>query len=463
MRKVILVSFISSLSAAGLIGCASGLSPVAITLTDLGTASRTEHSMTGLRVMRAVSVTGLGPNEVVGSISVDPDPPNAVVDFPSPFASKDYPDSLGLRLSPTCSRLAETTFLGAVTLDDVTTLRDGAQEVAELVTRKVRVGVERVALSEGAAILAKPLDEARKTEILKSLQVAFPNLALTDASKVSEVLGGVETEFAAIQHELKKKLTALKIAQQKPGIVVTRWSQEKSRSGTLDAVGAGAQGSKNRVQEGFLVLGSPRVTTLILGSDLVARVERTNPNQTNCGPNADCKVEIKNLMRPTRTYTTYYQLSAQHLAWGDDRSGASRLAIQADIGTILTTLDPLIKAGSGLSAILRDFQLKAAVEISRVYDFGNSGLTSGAKTTIFPFRFSDHDNYIKSLLAEQARAGSYRPIYSARATLERLVASKLGNLRVTDTETCSATQAPDYFSTAEVQGSAVTQTGSTGR
>ncbi len=419
-------------------GCAN-LSPIAITLTDLGTASRSEQSMTGLRVMRSVNITGLGPNEVVGSISVDPDPPNWLVDFPSPFSSKDYPDSLGFRLSPTCSKVAEMTFEFDVKIADVTAIRDGVQELAELVTAKLRLEIRIAAFDQAMAFLGSGATATEKTTYLKALQNTFPEYTLTDEEKIKEARASADVALKAVTKQADQRQIQLTEALQKPGIVTTRWSLEKKRSATLEAVGAGIQASKTSTQEGFLVLGNPRVVTLIVGSDAVARVKRSDPSSDYCKQNKKaCTVEVKNLITPKRTYITYYQLSAKHLAWGETRSGSSSVAIQADLSKIASSLNPLIKAGSGFPSIVEQFQVKAAIAFSKVYELGNSGLNSGGKTKIFPFRFSNHDNYLKALVEQQKRSDDYRPIYNARATVDSFIAWKLKKTQeVTDADKCA--------------------------
>jgi hypothetical protein len=406
-----------------LTGCAS-LSPIAITLTDLGTASKTEHSMKGLHVMRSVNITGLGPNEVVGSISVDVDPPNWFVDWPSPFSSVDYPDSLGLRLSPECSHIVEMTFEGDKNgVKNVATLRDGVQELVELVSRKLDLEIKRTILSTSAEILAdKTSEHNTEIEILKILQRRYPTDKLTNATEVNESLVLVTNNLEVIKQIIDKKRKELKAALQTPGIVVTRWSQERKKSGMLDFFKAVTfQASSSSQQEGFLILGEPRVTTLLLGYDSIAGIPQLLPDSSK----TEEMRALLTVFNAKRTYVTYYQLSAKHIAWGENRSGMSNLAIQADISKIASTLQPYLKAGN-LSSILNDLQAVVELEMSRAYDYGNSGLLSGGKTKVFPIRFTTED-YAKALVAEQRRAQDYRPIYNARGTLGALIAAKLGN------------------------------------
>lgn len=429
-------------------GC-SNLSPIAISLTDLGAASKGEHSMSGFRVMRAVNITGLGPNDAIGATSIDPDPPNIFGDFPSLFSNQDFPDSLAFRLSPKCSRVAETTFNengNAVSIEDVTTIRDGVQILAELVTTELRYEIRKEAFNQALSFLSRNTDAQKKADYLKALQGAFPEYVLTDDAKIKEALDSVDMALQATTKKINEKQTELNVALKKPGIVTTRWNLTKKRSGTFEAVGAGLQAKKDTSQEGFLVLGSPKVATLIVGSDLAARVQSSAMKSDKCqAKNNDCAVEIKNLFRSTRAYMTYYQLSAKHLAWGETRSGASSLALQADIGKIASTIDPLIKAGAGLTSILEQFQVKVTAAFSKVYEFGNTGVNTKGVTRIFPFKFSKRLDYLKSIDAQQARAVEYMHVHSARGTLDGLVAHHMGlDYKITDAEACANEEIDDF-------------------
>ncbi len=414
--------FLSSLVM--LTGCTS-LSPIVITLTDLGTASKTQHSMWGLEVMRAVNITGLGPNEVVGSISVDVDPPNWIRSWPSPFSSMDYPDSLGLRLSPECSHIVEMTFKDDKSgVKNVVNLRDGVQEIVELVSRKLDLEIKRVILSTSAEALVDKSSE-HNAEILKILQRRYPTDKLTNATEINESLILVTNNLEVIKTTIDKKREELKDALQTPGIVMTRWSQERKKSGMLDFFKAATfQESSSSQQEGFLILGDPRVTTLVLGYDWIAGIPNFLPQSCEKCNEEEMRA-LSKTFRTDRTYITYYQLSAKHIAWGENKSGMSNLAIKADISKIASTLQPYLKAVN-LKSILTDLQAVVEIEMSRAYDYGNSGLLSGGKTKIFPISFASKD-YAEALLHEQERAQDYRSVYSARGTLGKLIFSKFGN------------------------------------
>lgn len=410
------------LSAVTLSGCAN-LSPIAITLTDLGTASKSEHSMNGLTVMRTVNITSLGPNEVIGSMSIDPDP--SYLNIPNFMATTDYPDSLSFRLSPDCSRIVETKFAPQVTAADVVTVRDSIKELVELVSNKVALEIKQVILFNISQNLADKTRDPK--EILRLLQTQYPADKLSNESEINDTLKNVNAELEVAQQKIKEKREALKATLDVPGIVVTRWTQERKKKGMFDAFkGFIFQGSSSSQQEGFLVLGNPRVTSLMLGDDAMAEVQK---GDGDCGKEGCLK--IKTLFTAKRTYVTYYQLSAEHIAWGEVRSGVSNKSIQADISKIASTLHPALK-GANFATILKDLEIKAALETSRAYDYGNSGLLSGGNTRTFPMRFSDTKNYVRALAAEQGRSQRYRSIYNARGTLEQVIARKLGSKVSTD-------------------------------
>lgn len=445
LRKSLLYIFFVLLT-----GCAN-LSPIAITLTDLGTASKSEHSMKGLLVMRTVNVTGLGPNEVIGSLSVDPDPSH--LDFSNIMSTADYPDSLSFRLSPECSRIVESNFGGKieVTIEDVATVRDNIQELVELISKKIGLEIKQIVLMKSTDSLADTTKDHQ--EILRILQTQYPGDKLSEVSEVSDTLKNVNGQLEAVQKVIESKRETLRAALTKSGIVVTRWSQERKKKSTIDALkGFMVQASSNSLQEGFLVLGNPRVTSLVLGDDFLEEdevleckndcIKMKTPFQAKRTyvPGEDfleeeqaleCKkdcIKMKTLFQAKRTYVTYYQLSAKQIAWGEVRAGTSSKNIQADISQIASTLQPYLKAAN-FAAVLKDLQIKADLEMSRAYDYGNSGLLSGGKTRVFPMRFSNTHNYIAALTAEHKRAEGYIPIYNARGTLGEVVAKRLDNTK----------------------------------
>jgi hypothetical protein len=75
-------------------------------------------------------------------------------------------------------------------------------------------------------------------------------------------------------------------------------------------------------------------------------------------------------------------------------------------------------------------------------------------------RFSNTENYIYALAAELKRARNYRPIYTARGTLEQVTHKKIGHMRsgearsgneVAPRERCAKPYPYAYFEGSELK------------
>lgn len=76
-----------------------------LALTEPGTTSDSEYGAYGMRFVRAINITGLGPEEVVGTMTTDPDKWSIreLAVF-SPFRP-DLPDTMTPRLRPGPSKI----------------------------------------------------------------------------------------------------------------------------------------------------------------------------------------------------------------------------------------------------------------------------------------------------------------------------------------------------------------------
>jgi hypothetical protein len=413
-------------------GCATR-PPLTIALSELGTASKADVHSTNLRFIRSTTVTGLGPEEIVGSLSVDPDPPW----FPygdllaSPFAKKNLPDSLTLRITNFCSHLIETTFGGnEAKIEDIVAIRDNIGELTILAAGKVTLEVKKAALEAAKASFVPETKPQDRAALFQRLKTVYPDLQFNEedsadnaaATKAIDVaLKGTREEIEAIRVELEKKRKAVQAALQTPGIIVTEWSKSESKSGRLQAVGVGYQGSKEEDQQGYLILGNPRTTTLVTGRDFAVRMRAAD---------SDPPVRFADSFNRRHTYMTFFQLSAKHLAWLETKHGTSRAAIQADVSKIIATLT---QSGAGIPSSfaknLDNFKVTIQAEIEKAYALSNTGLLSKPANKLFVFRFADEENFERSLYNEFKRANGYRPIYSARATLETYIADHMKEYR----------------------------------
>jgi hypothetical protein len=163
---------------------------------------------------------------------------------------------------------------------------------------------------------------------------------------------------------------------------------------------------------GFLILGAPRLTTLMIGDDLVFRLAQAS-QRTGTG--------IDSYMEPKRLYTAIHQLRAKTVAYAESQSEALAAALEADLKTAAEGLGTVASTpGNRLGATLKVLKVKVRAEFARATELGTSGLLEAGDLHMFDFRFHDDDAYAESVRAELSRARGYRPVYSARTTLDRL-------------------------------------------
>ncbi|OYU98709.1 MAG: hypothetical protein CFE45_15455, partial [Burkholderiales bacterium PBB5] len=103
---------------------------MSLSLNELGSEVRVDAgSLFGaLSHRRAHNITGMGADDSIGALTVDPDPP-LLFAIPSLFSKPSLPDQLALRLSPGCSEVLVQDLAGSseVQAADVLALRDGMQ------------------------------------------------------------------------------------------------------------------------------------------------------------------------------------------------------------------------------------------------------------------------------------------------------------------------------------------------
>lgn len=401
-------------------GCASH-APVTLALTDLGSASKMEYGADNLRFMRSVTIHGLGGEEVVGMLTKDPDPP--VFDFALVMnylriGSKDMPDSLAPRVANTCSKVLEIVFDGEATASDpatVANLRDGVLKLERSIADELRAELDLLLVESLGTRLAAAGD-ADKQKSIDAFSAAWPRLGVNDEATLRAAHTRLRGELDVQQGRSKKLRAELDAALATPGIVITRWARaKKSAFGVGSAVGS-AGASRDREVTGFLILGAPRVSTLMIGDDLVYRLR-----QVDRDGQAAHRDGVDAYFKSKRLYTSIYQLRAKTLAYAESQSEALAASLQADLKLAAEKLN-LIAAqpGGKVSNLLQGLDVKVRAEFARATELGTGGLLKAKEVNMYDFRFHRDDAYAESVRAELVRARGYRPIYSARATLDRI-------------------------------------------
>jgi hypothetical protein len=418
----------------GLSGCAAPSGPLSLSLTELGSevqqdaGSKTDN----LTHRRSINITGLGAADVIGGISVNPDPP--LFNVRSLLSQASLPDQLALRFVPGgCSRVLVTNFSkpedDAKLQEAVLTLRDSLQVQSTLAVQALRLQAEselaeRILANFSAAVAAAgaassasatlpPQDRDQRAALLNAWAVLSQRPAASDTAGWQKTVATIAGE----QSEVSAKLVAAKAqanaARRMPGIVVTHWEYAARKEGGLQALGIGASASKSQTREGFAVLGGLKVMSLKAGDDLLAHLQEVAGGADSKG--------VLDLIPLDRRYTTTYQLLAKHVAWSDAGSVDQQAQLSLQLKQIVDVIKglpggALADLGGTLAALDVQVQVSSA---SHLEALNQGALSSPATIDPIPFSFLAVD-YRPSIAKMHEVRKDHLVIVSMRSSLEAM-------------------------------------------
>lgn len=432
---------------------ACSTNPLTVSLSELGTATKSDIGSIGFKLIRSVNVTGLSATEVVGSYTIDPDP--NFWNIPVPWGTKNIPDTLFPRVFPGCTTMVVESKFPDATHDDVIAVRDNLSQLNEKQQQHVNYKIQQVVLEEIQSSLnaetkniiqeasakdSKIKDEATLEEQINALKNAPPSegtskleekkqaldklkstrldqarkaTGLVDMESIDKGITSLSLQIKKLDNQISEAKNALDKALRIPSIVVTNWNRTERIQANASAVegGVSAGMQKDKQMTGYLILGSPRVTTLIIGNDLLVKVNNLS--------NGNDK-ELSSLEHPERLYITQYDLSAKELAWTESRSGSFELRVNVQIDKVISALSQLpTNVKNSVTSKLGALKAEVGFGLASAYSASSTGSLGNATTAVYRFDFLN--NYSDALLAEMSRASKYRSIYTSRGTLADLV------------------------------------------
>lgn len=398
---------------------ACSTNPLTVSLSELGTATKSDIGSRGMRLIRSINVTGLGATEVVGSYTFDPDP--NFFSIPVPWGTTNIPDTLFPRFIPGCTTIVAETKFPDASHDDVIAVRDNLFKLNEIQLQKVTYEMQLAVLQEiksssassSVSAASSPSTTTLSELDKKELDQARKITGLADIENIETEIKSLGVLISALDKQIAESKNALDKSLNTASIVVTNWSRTERIQANTNAADGGATASMQQSKQmtGYLVLGSPRVASLIIGNDLLARAT----NQKN-GTDGD----LSNLEHQSDLYITQHTLAAKELAWTESRSGSFEARVQVQIDKVISALSQLpTKVGNNIKAKLDVLKVNAGFGFASAYSASSTG-TLG-KATSAAYRFSFHADYPNALLTEMSRANKYRNVYTSRVTLARLV------------------------------------------
>ncbi|MBQ0960295.1 hypothetical protein KAK06_15175 [Ideonella sp. 4Y11] len=414
-------------------GCASAPRGLSISLTELGTESRVDAgSMSGrLRHRQSYNIAGTGAFDTIGMLSADPDPTVLPELWRSIFSKEHLPDQLALRITPGQSKVYVRDFDDgkSVTSEDVAKLRDTLQTLQGLAVESAIARSQATLLT----LLKSTRTEATKTTdevVLQGLvqreQALVQLLGSSGVSGLdSDASVDVQLDAANQRANMVDKAqgeaeAALRVLRAKPGIIVARWKLDSSKSRSIGATGIGYDSNDLDGGAGFVVLGGPRVLTLVAGDDLLARacsargaICADKPSGKSSRDGMDSAIPSDHL------YVTSYQLLARHAAWSDARSIRRLRSLSINLNAVIGSLSGLTGVNAPqLLAALKNLQVTLQSASSLAIDAENMGVLSGGKLFPIDFDFIDDDKLHESVDRVAKCNAEYLVISSMRSTLD---------------------------------------------
>lgn len=403
----------------GTMGCATASgsnSPVRVALTEMGAVSNSEYSVHGLRMVRSINVTGLGAEEVVGSLTVDPDKWSATEQARrlSPLRT-DLPDSMAPRLVAGQSVVVERRFDSSASASHLVQLRDQLQayqaKIAE--TARLKIKIEILNIVANAKTVKKDggveVIDSKFTALLASL---YPNEPLKKFEDLKKAID--ETSLLLNSIKLEDQLKSIQDLLKIPGILVTKWQREDSMAVAATSAMADGGGGKNKTVGGLLILGSPRIITLYFGNDLIARAEE---KQTKY-------LYVDSLFPSERNYITHYQLRAKHVLFVENQYSAYRANLEVHLDEIAKLLPQL--NGVDSTVFVANLKANLATQYAAVMETSAFGVLDGEKSFVQTRHFSMKRSKINDFLsAEVSCANGTIPVINMRVALDGFLVSRL--------------------------------------
>lgn len=358
-------------------GC-STTSPMKVALTELGTSSKSEYGAYGVRYIRTINITGLGPEEVIGTVTVDPDRWSLEEQLKRfNLLPKDLPDSLNARFTfaekskvyerKYCDDSSSVKNEKCPTIDDVSNIKSAISIQEEYIAKLASIQLELKTLELVNKSLKNNPENA--VETLSALKIQYPNnLAFNAANqstiptKLNEVITKLNGEVEKIEDLLEKN----KDSANKPGVIVTNWKFESKRSASGSLPGAEGRYTSNKDTFGYSIFANPTVLTLDIGNDV---------NTWKIIQSANTNSALPKLLKESRIYLTFYQVRAQHIAYAETHQSIRALKLKTKVKELVETLKPFLTAMD--LKTLSELDLTLEYEYSRFDMSSNQAILTG--------------------------------------------------------------------------------------
>ncbi len=397
MKKLIMESMVLLL----VIGCNQpNKGGVSIAFEELGgeVGSKKGNERTNYR--SSVSVSGLGQNQIVGSILTVP--------------GRNIPDTYSIPIITGCSKVAVTEYGTDANETDVKDVRDYLDSFIKYNAELSVVETEQFILKE----LIKNLNittegSAEKSDAKKALISFYSFDDINIDSNRSEILkvsklkeNRLNKQIQNIKASISDSRTKFNEARKKSGLIITNWSRVSDSQNNI-ALGTitSASGSKNKTRGGYLVLAGIRSESLWLGDDFAMYIKKRKDGLTG-----------SDSILSKHGYIVSFSIDAKYRAYSE--SLKYKRALFARLNGKIDELANLV--GKNYKEFLKKQSLAFSRTVGNMVSSENSGLLSTPKKSLFEYRFINDKAFSQSMIESYRRSDGYLPVYAVRSDIADL-------------------------------------------
>lgn len=397
MKKLIITSMFLLL----VIGCSNKPSQgVSIAFEELGGEVGLKKGNERTNYRSSVSVSGLGQNQIVGSILTVP--------------GRNIPDTYSIPIITGCSKVAVTEYGTDANETDVKDVRDYLDSFIKYNAELSVVETEQFILKELIKNLNITTEGSADNNDTKKALISFYSFDdINIDSNRSEILKVSKLRENRLNEQIKKikvnitdTRTKFNDVRKKSGLIITNWSrvsdsQNKMAVGTI----ASTSGSKNRTRGGYLVLAGIRSESLWLGDDFAMYIKNRQKGLTG-----------SDSILSDYGYIVSFSIDAKYRAYSE--SLKYKRALFARLNGKIDELANLV--GKNYKEFLKKQSLVFSRTVGNMLSSENSGLLSTPKKSLFEYRFINDKAFSQSMIESYRRSDGYLPVYAVRSDIADL-------------------------------------------
>ena len=386
-------------SAILVVGCNKPSQGVSIAFEELGGEVGHKSGNEATNYRSSVSVSGLGQNQIVGSILTVP--------------GRNIPDTYSIPIITGCSKVAVTEYSTDANETDVKNVRNYLDTFIKSNTELAVLETEQLILDGLVDKLETTKENTVDNNKTKEVVVGLYSLGnVTKKSSSSEILKALEPQKNQFKQEVEKikkdiatTRTLFNETREKSGLIITNWSRNVDAKKRI-AIGemSSTSSSTDKTRGGYLVLAGIRTESLWLGDDFAMYIKNRK------------KLTGSDSILSDHGFIVTFSITAKHRAYSESLD--YRKAFSSRLDAKIEELAKLV--GTDYRSYIKKQSLHLSKAVESVIRSENSGFLSNPKKTLFEYRFISDKAFAQSMIESYRRSDGYLPVYAVRSNIADL-------------------------------------------